>query len=766
MPGSPVRTALSTTPQYAGGAGTTRFAEPLYLCCTPANTGYNTRGELAKLRWNFSEQTSLTVSYLGGQSGQDYSGTILGTATPLINFSTFVPPAGYTGSVPAGVSIPFDTQANTNFFEYLQQNLFQAEVRTSLGATSLLGRAYSGYGSTLARAYTPGTSFSVTENAWGGIALCPAGTTAKGAGCVDAAGAAAAPVTTFFNGTPVTLTMNTPATYTLFHDYVRGFSLEADRQIGETLFSLAVDRSNHDPRSSPISALPNTTLTVLPPGPAQQFSTVMARAQTALTPRLSATLANYLTWYASHYTGNGGATWSDATHASMVPRLGFSWRPFPDIAWRFALGASIAPPFISQLSSAGTAPVANPAGTQPGYFINANNGQIAPEKAFGYNLGADWRVQRTLRLSGDVYYTHVRDMFFTSTRNKGRSPQRRRLGRRPRATYVTQVESRQRTLRGRRDRGRTVAATRHRFQDPRPVQRAFTYNPAGVLRDERYPNQTNLGIVNDQPPGQRQRLQRRLGRSHPVQPRLWRDQLPHRLGNLRAARPDVLRPEQRLQPARLRGAFGLVAHSARERALDRVLREQSQWGQRRPLRRAVGRRTSSAGQRQARGRRRFQRRPDVVASEFPSGAPMNGSLKLPSLGIRVQIVLLAVVPLIFLVLTLLFATVLARSSEASTLISQRAGRILEQSDRMTQALGRMSRSLQLYQKSHKDAILKNSIPPPAPFPTTCARCRKPCAQPRSRSRPHATRRRSPMWSHSLPPQKMRCERNAPPNSCA
>jgi methyl-accepting chemotaxis protein len=86
---------------------------------------------------------------------------------------------------------------------------------------------------------------------------------------------------------------------------------------------------------------------------------------------------------------------------------------------------------------------------------------------------------------------------------------------------------------------------------------------------------------------------------------------------------------------------------------------------------------------------------------------MNGSLRSPALGIRVQIVLLAVVPLIFLVLTLFYATVLARSSEASTLISQRAGRILEQSDLMTQAVGKMTRSLQQFQRSQKDADLKD-----------------------------------------------------------
>lgn len=419
LPGSPVFAVPATTPQYAGGAGVARYAEPLYLCCTPVNTGYHALGELGKLRFNFSEQTSLSISYLGGQSGQDFTGTILGSTAPLINFSTFAPPAGYTGSVPAGTSIPFDTQANTAYSEFVQQNLFQAELRTSMGATTLLARAYSGFGDTLAQEYAPGQTMTLTENAWGGIALCPAGTTARGTTCATSGGTTVAPVTTFFNGQPATLTTFSPATYTMLLDHVRGFSLEADRPVGNAVLSLALDRSNHD--SSEFALVGGTTATqaVLPPGSGQQFTTVLARAQAAFTPRLSASLSTYFTWYASHYTGDGGVTWNDATHADVLPRLAFAWHPTTDFSGRLAFGASIAPPFISLLSSPGTTPVHNPAGAAQGYFVNANNGQIAPEKAFGFDLGFDWLPHPTLRFSSDFYVTHLRDMFLTGTSQQG-----------------------------------------------------------------------------------------------------------------------------------------------------------------------------------------------------------------------------------------------------------------------------------------------------------------------------------------------------------
>jgi hypothetical protein len=416
--GVPVFEVPAPTHQYAGGAAI-RFAEPLYLCCTPENTGFDARGELAKLRFNLSEQTTLTLSYLGGQSGDNFTGTILGSGTPLLNYSFFAPPAGYSGSVPAGISIPFDTQANTAYSEFLNQNLVQAELRSAVGATTLLARMYSGFDSTLAQEYTPGQTLSVTENAWGGIALCPVGDTAHGATCLAPGGASVAPVTTYFNGQPITLSTFSPATYTLLQDNVLGYSLEADRPIGNAVLILALDRSNHE--SDEYTVTPGQTLTqvVLPPGSSQQFTTASARLEEALTSTLSATLATYFTWYASHYTGNGGLTWSDAVHADVLPRLAFSWRPTSDFAWRLALGSSIAPPYIALLSSPGSTPVHNPAGEAQGYFINANDGQIAPEQAFGYDLGADWRVRPTLRLSSDVYLTHLRDMFLTETSQQG-----------------------------------------------------------------------------------------------------------------------------------------------------------------------------------------------------------------------------------------------------------------------------------------------------------------------------------------------------------
>ena len=76
-----------------------------------------------------------------------------------------------------------------------------------------------------------------------------------------------------------------------------------------------------------------------------------------------------------------------------------------------------------------------------------------------------------------------------------------------------------------------------------------------------------------------------------------------------------------------------------------------------------------------------------------------------SFGIRAQIIVLAVVPLVFLVLTLLLVMALARSSEQSAILSQRVAQVLSQSDKLGLNIGLQSRSLGIYAKTHKKSDL-------------------------------------------------------------
>lgn len=418
--GPPLGIVAGNTPNYAGIIGAIRLAEPLYLCCSPVTTGFSSRGELGKLRFDLSGQTSLTLSYLGGQSLGDLSGTRLGSLQTPFAFSTFAPPAGYAGGIAPGTPIPFDNQAAANLVDAQQQNLFQAELRSAIGPVTVLARAYAGYSSdVIASSYAIGSPLSLTQNAWGGALLCPAGAVAHGATCVLPGGASTAPVLTFFNGQPTTIFTNAVGAFAQTVDHVSGQSFELDRPIGAAVVALGFDRSVQASWQFALSPSEALDEYVVPPGSQQQFTTLSARISLPVARRVTANVSDYQIWYASHYSGNGGVTWSDAVHAFDAPRFALGWRPAEDVAVRFALGASIAPPYIGLLSAPGGQPVANAPGAATAYTLNENNGQIAPEEAFGYDLGTDWRIAPRLTLSTDVYRTSLRNMFLESTFQQG-----------------------------------------------------------------------------------------------------------------------------------------------------------------------------------------------------------------------------------------------------------------------------------------------------------------------------------------------------------
>ncbi len=413
---APYGVAAGTTPQYTGIIGQARLAAPIYTCCPHIDSGYISRNELAKLRYNFSEQTALTVSYLGGQEDFGQDGVQSDNVYPIYGSNQsevfFAPPAGYTGSVGAGRPIPAALTEDLAARTWQQQNLVQAELHTALGSSNtLLARFYSGYTNDYVL-LSPGaldTPYSFAENAWGGAPLCPPGTLFGAGGCAPGGvGPGVAPTMTYFNGQLTTFTRANEETIISEQDYLRGESLELDHVAGPNTYVLAVDRSHHD-----ASAVGGTT--PLTNGSGQQFTTISGRAQLALSPKLSASLSDYAVTYASHYTGDGGITWHDATHTVNEPRAALTFRASTDTALRFSAGGSIAPPYIQLLSSAGTTPLANTPGAATAYTQNANNGQVSPETAFGFDLGFDQRLPRATSFSADIFETTLHNMFLPAT---------------------------------------------------------------------------------------------------------------------------------------------------------------------------------------------------------------------------------------------------------------------------------------------------------------------------------------------------------------
>lgn len=507
---TPLGFGAANTPQFNGTPGAARYNQPVYVCCTTISAGYHSTDELAKIRLNFSQNTTLTLSYLGGQSFYDdptQQSSLLGIGGTNQSFSIFTPPAGYTGSVPAGTAIPFDTLAYTDQYASQQNNLFQAEFRTTLGPTNgILARLYSGY--TNAYGYG-GTSTAATTSfsgsAYGGLLLCAKGLVqdpATGNCVAPAGGPESAPVMTYFNGQHTVFTSVTEPTTDENQDYLRGYSVELDHTSGPNTYALSFDRSYHEATEYLDEVLSGLVGFQLFPGSGQTFSTLALRGQLVLSPTVNASVSDYLVQYTSHYTDDGGLTWQTATHGVNAPRLGLSWRPSVDLAVRFAAGESVAPPYVDILSSPGGNPAPNATGGATYYTLNQNNGNVAPETAFTYDLGADRRVGQFGSVSGDVYLTSLHNLFLDSTFQNGTytpPPPSADAGR----TFPLYVSATTNLAQARYE-GIELSAQRtppagFGFRLQGSLMRAYTYNlPPGFYNSGPDPASaytTNLGII-------------------------------------------------------------------------------------------------------------------------------------------------------------------------------------------------------------------------------------------------------------------------------
>ncbi|HEX8806840.1 MAG TPA: carboxypeptidase regulatory-like domain-containing protein, partial [Candidatus Aquilonibacter sp.] len=277
MLGTPLGEGLAPA-QFAPYAGMQLvFSQPLTGCCYDLNAGYHANSQLAKLQYNFSNNTSFKVSYLGGQSvagngdaetyNTDGVGSSslpafafqpCGSASQALTCNPFATGTSYSCTTPSGPgcgsSIPFDLSTfNGQGYTWQQQNLFQGEFRTTLGSTgTVLARYYTGALNTYA---VEGASGEVNESlsAYGTVPLCPLGdtfnpappsaTNATGYMCLGAGGAPVAPTNTTFDGQRVTFqTVSLPNTF-FTNDTMSGETVEMQEQLGQDTWTLAYDRS-------------------------------------------------------------------------------------------------------------------------------------------------------------------------------------------------------------------------------------------------------------------------------------------------------------------------------------------------------------------------------------------------------------------------------------------------------------------------------------------------------------------------------------------
>src|SRR5579884_861245 len=401
----------------------------LIACCQMLQSTFNNTSELAKIQYHFSPVTVGTFSYLGSQTKADQGANI--SSQTIYTFAPGLaagapppsPPVPYAGSLAPGA------QTVTNLFpgqttEYNNEPIFQGEVRTSIGKDTLIVR---GYTATINRLNFQGgdnPSIPITENvALYGTAYDPD---------------TGAPLQTF-NGQSEPVQF-----FAYFHqfelDRLAGYSAEYDHAMGDNIISLAYDHTHSSTysgtyESDAFDPLGWALVYNVPNGSAQDFGTFLLRGLINAGPKLHLTVSNYYNTYRSTYPvdcGGGcpkffGSTPVDfifqtTTRTHYDGRLGIDYRLNPNVALRFSLGSAIAPPYLFILSRIPRGTSFSFSGHYGSQTLNAGN--LAPETAFGYDLGGDFRTSSGIdTLSFDLYITNLFNQFIQQTFLIGRCNQ-------------------------------------------------------------------------------------------------------------------------------------------------------------------------------------------------------------------------------------------------------------------------------------------------------------------------------------------------------
>ncbi|MBV8723740.1 MAG: TonB-dependent receptor [Candidatus Eremiobacteraeota bacterium] len=393
---------LAGSATYANVANTESNIQTGYsllACCyTLLGDFYNT-SQLLKLRYQISPSTVATVSYLDGQTFTDQNDNV-----GNITNAQFRPGSGYSGSLRPGAQQVMYLFAGAPNNLVNVEPIFQAEVSSAIGNDTILARYYHA------------SLYRETQQGTGPGILDPYRLTLYGS---------SANFSQPFNG------LTTPVA---FQDYFQeseldklgGWSFQYRHPFGENSISFSADQNTTQATSYENSTFTNV---FIPQGSSQLFTTLQLHANLALSPTVSAMLADYQNVYRSTYATNcpfsfgfsncatdgSNVTFATSTIGHNDPRVGFVWQPHPNLAVRLAAGSAIAPPYLNLLGQI-TAPSALWDTQTNIATLTKNSGQLRPETAFGYDLGADYRWHDGWTvLSGDVYENNLYNHYFGET---------------------------------------------------------------------------------------------------------------------------------------------------------------------------------------------------------------------------------------------------------------------------------------------------------------------------------------------------------------
>ena len=388
--------------------------------CGDASGSFFSKGELGKLRYNFSPSTSLDVGFTGAWGGYSPQGTAWGTylgPTTIVQCLTTSPKCtnpqfnNLVGSTINGYAW------YTGSSVYNNQWLYDAQLRTSIGNNTLLVRPYIGNiepevitGGIIQASYpsffspvgaatdpTALTAFTNTCNSNFGNTTNPAGQTVIKNGQLECFGSA----------------------YETFEqDKLYGTTFSLVHPFGNNVVNLTYDFHGQS-----TFAFINSPSSVSVPLSTDRYSTFSLTGNFGVIKNLGLNLGLYDT----RWTVNGvrPASLVDSTLVGFSrgvsrfdPHVALTFRPTGDVSYRASAGSSATFPYVGQVS--GNATYQQPATSLPPQFalggtLTEKNADLEPEVATSYGLGVDKRFGVASVLSFDLADTIVHNVFEQTT---------------------------------------------------------------------------------------------------------------------------------------------------------------------------------------------------------------------------------------------------------------------------------------------------------------------------------------------------------------
>jgi hypothetical protein len=360
----------------------------LLVCCVNISTAWTQHSGSGALTYQISPAVSAEVFY-AGQAYQEFAGYPIYT-------TDFTPPAGYTGSVPAGLQLlpdngEFLTTIPTQTSSSLVEEKFN--VRVGEGNFQIAGLQDSSLVTCVLGSPTELTQRLYGGGVWNGVP-------------------------TVFNGGTYRVTYGSIQEDSWFASKNRDLFGSYTTPLGNSARAgISFVASYYDTPSASRSYLGYPYFlhftSSVPSADSQTTNEVRFFVGADPSDQTSLDLSVYSMNADYHVTNPLDATgnkYVDVPQRYTAPRLGFVWHPQPILAFRVSAGGGFAQPSLQDLIGTNF-----PACSAGRCFVTKPNLALKPEQSFGFDIGGDVRIRQDTIVSLDLYRTNLFGQLYTST---------------------------------------------------------------------------------------------------------------------------------------------------------------------------------------------------------------------------------------------------------------------------------------------------------------------------------------------------------------